>query len=73
VELADAVLLHVPDRAQYEAFTRSRRLRPFLHSSPGLGWLIVKKEARKELAATLEELGFTVKRELSQGEMSEDA
>ena len=64
LEMADAVLLHIPDGAQFQAIATSRRLRPFLLGCPGPGWLAVKKEDRKELAAVLEGLGFTVVREL---------
>ena len=69
LELADAVLLHLPDDDQYRAIAQSTRLRPFLLGSPGRHWLIVKRESRKELAATLEELGFTVSKELSLEQM----
>ena len=72
LELADAVLLHVPDADQFQAIATSRRLRPFLLGCPGPGWLAVKKESRKELAALLEELGFTVVRELIHDEPSLD-
>jgi hypothetical protein len=65
LELADAVLLHVPDGDQFRAIATSRRLEPFLLARPGPGWLPVKKEARKELAAILEGLGFTLSRELT--------
>jgi hypothetical protein len=65
LELADAVLLHVPDGKQYQAIATSPRFRPFLFGRPGQGWLVVKKEARKELTAALEKLGFTVSRELT--------
>jgi hypothetical protein len=68
LELADAVLLHVPDADQFRAIAASRRLRPFLLARPGPGWLIVKKEARKELAAALEDLGFSLTRELTHDE-----
>ena len=64
LELADAILLHVPDGEQFQAIATSRRLRPFLLGCPGPGWLAVKKETRKELAALLEGLGFIVSREL---------
>ena len=53
-ELADAVLLHIPDAEQFQAIAKSRRLRPFLLGCPGPGWLVVKKDSRKELAAMLE-------------------
>ena len=35
VELADAILLHVPDEGQFLAIKSSRRLKPFLLDSPG--------------------------------------
>jgi hypothetical protein len=69
LELADAVLLHVPDQDQFQAIATSRRLRPFLLGRPGPGWLVVNKETRKELAAVLEELGFTLTRELTHDEL----
>ena len=69
LELADAVLLHVPDEEQFQAIATSPRLRPFLLGCPGPGWLAVKKESRKELAALLEGLGFTVVRELIHDEL----
>jgi hypothetical protein len=69
LELADAVLLHVPDGKQFQAIVASRRLSPFLLGRPGPGWIVVKKEARKELAATLEGLGFTLIRELTPDEL----
>ena len=69
LELAEAVLLHVPDEDQFRAIATSRRLRPFLLGCPGLGWLAVKKESRKELAALLEGLGFAVIRELGHDEL----
>jgi len=68
LELVDAVLLHLPDKEQFQAIAQSPRLRPFLLGSPGPQWLLVKRETRKELAATLEELGFTLSKELRLGE-----
>jgi hypothetical protein len=72
LELGDAILLHVPDADQFQAIATSRRLRPFLIGRLGLGWLAVRKETRKELAALLEALGFTIIRELIQDELSLD-
>jgi hypothetical protein len=69
LELADAVLLHVPDGKQYQAIATSPRLSPFLLGRPGPGWLVVKKEARKELTSALERLGFTLIRELTPDEL----
>ena len=69
LELADALVLHVPDGEQFKAIATSRRLRPFLLGRPGPGWLLVKKEVRRQLAAALEELGFTLNRELTQEEL----
>ena len=69
LELGDAVLLHVPDADQFQAIAGSRRLRPFLLGCPGPGWLAVRKESRKELAALLEGLGFVVARELTHDEL----
>ena len=60
VELADAVLLHVPWDEPFRAIAASPRLQPYLLGSPGSHWLMVRREARKELAAALEELGFTI-------------
>ena len=67
----DAVLLHVPDREQFRAIAASPRLRPFVLGSPGHNWLFMN-ETRKELAATLEGLGFTVIRELIHHEFPAD-
>ena len=64
LELGDALLLHVPDASQFQAIATSHRIRPFLLGRPGPGWLIIKKESRKELAALLESLGFAIIREL---------
>jgi hypothetical protein len=64
VELTDAILLHVPDEAQFHAIQSSRRLRPFLLDSPGKHWLLVEPKARKKLTASLQELGFRVGHEL---------
>jgi hypothetical protein len=64
VELADALLLHVPDEGQFFALRSSQRLKPFLLDSPGKHWILVEPRARKELAALLKELGFRVGREL---------
>jgi hypothetical protein len=69
LELADAVLLHIPDDERFQAIATSRRLRPFLLGCPGPGWLAVKKESRKELTAMLEGLGFTMIRELIHDEL----
>jgi hypothetical protein len=69
LELGDAVLLHVPGEDQYRAIANSPRLRRFLLGSPGPHWLFVRREDRKELAAALEELGFTLARELTHDEL----
>ena len=68
LELADALLLHVPDDALYRTLRSSRRLHPFLVGSPGPRWLAVRRESRRELAAALAELGFTIGRELTWGD-----
>lgn len=72
-ELGDAVLLYVPDQNQFRAIATSPRLRPFLAGSPGPYWLFVKRATRKELANALEELGFTLSRELTHEELHADA
>jgi len=72
LELGDAVLLHVPDQSQFRAIVTSPRLRPFLLGSPGPQWLFVKRATRKELASALEELGFTLSRELTHDELPAD-
>ena len=72
MELADAVLLHIPDGEQFRAIATSPRLRPFLLARPGPGWLVVKKEDRKALSALLESLGFTVIRELTHDDFPAD-
>ena len=63
--MVDALLLHVPNGKQFQAIITSQRLRPFLAGRPGPGWLVVKKEARKELTAALEELGFALSKQLT--------
>jgi hypothetical protein len=65
VELGDAVLLHVPDAEPFRAIADSPRLKAFLVGRVGGHWLIVRRDARKELAAVLEELGFTIGRSLT--------
>jgi Helicase conserved C-terminal domain len=60
LELAEAVLLHVPDEERFRAIAHSDRLRPFLLGSPGLHWLAVKRDSRAKLASVLRELGFVV-------------
>jgi hypothetical protein len=72
LELGEAVLLHVPDPELFQAFATSRRLGPFVLGRPGRGWLMVKKETRKELTALLQRLGFTVTRDLTHDEPSLD-
>ncbi|MFI5459435.1 MAG: helicase-associated domain-containing protein [Isosphaerales bacterium] len=72
LELGEAVLLHLPDKEQFQAIAQSPRLRPFLLGSPGPQWLLVKRETRKELAATLEELGFTLAKEHSFERMKDE-
>jgi hypothetical protein len=69
LELADAILLHVPDQEQANAIATSARLRAFLLGRAGPGWLVVNKKARKQLAAVLEELGFTLSPELTHEEL----
>ena len=66
-ELADAVLLHVPDANHFLALLTSPRVRPLLLGMPGHGWLAVRPERRAELAALLGELGFTVVSALTSG------
>ena len=41
MEMADAVLLHIPDGEEFKAIATSPRLRPFLLGRPGPGWLVV--------------------------------
>jgi hypothetical protein len=65
LEMAEAVLLHVPEDDNFRAIVASRRLKPFLLGSPGAHWLIVRRETRKELAAALKELGFTLDSDLT--------
>jgi len=72
VELADAVLLHVTGDELFRAIIASPRLQPFLLGSPGPHWLLVRREARKELAAALEELGFTIDRQSLAGRSISD-
>jgi len=72
-ELGEAILLYVPDQNQFRAIANSPRLRPFLLGSPGPYWLFVKRATRKELANALEELGFTLSRELTHDQLPADA
>jgi Helicase conserved C-terminal domain len=65
LELADAILLHVPDEKQFQAITMSPRFRSFLLDHPGSHWLVVDRKSRKELVALLEELGFSLSRQLT--------
>jgi Helicase conserved C-terminal domain len=65
LELADAILLHVPDEKQFEAITTSQRFRPFLLDCPGSYWLVVDRKSRKELVTLIEELGFSLSRQLT--------
>jgi hypothetical protein len=65
LEMAEAVLLHVPEDAAFRAIVTSRRLQPFLLGSPGTHWLIVRRETRKELAAALKTLGFILDPDLT--------
>jgi hypothetical protein len=63
--LADAILLHVPDEKQFQMIATSRRFRPFLLGCPRSHWLAVNRESRKELVTLLEELAFSVSRQLT--------
>jgi Helicase conserved C-terminal domain len=54
-----AVLLYVPDLAQFNAIAMSPRLEPFFLGSPGPHWLLVARDSRAALSAALKELGFT--------------
>ena len=63
--LADALLLHVSDDNLFWAIRSSHRLRSYVLGSPGPRWLAIRRESRKELTAALEELGFSVGRELT--------
>jgi hypothetical protein len=65
VELAEVVVLHVPDEGQFQAIAESERLELFLGGSPGPGWLVVKKTTVEEFTAVLEELGFAIGRQLT--------
>jgi hypothetical protein len=65
LELADAILLHIPDEKQFQVITTSLRFRPFLLDRPGPHWLVVDRKSRKELVALLEELGFSLSRQLT--------
>jgi hypothetical protein len=62
--LSDALLLHIPDADAFEAVANSPRLGAYLLDIPGPGWLIVRRETRKEFLGLLEYLGFTVGRDL---------
>jgi Helicase conserved C-terminal domain len=65
LELADAILLHVADDREFQAIATSQRFRPFLLGCPGPHWLVVSRESRKELVALLNELGFSLSRQLT--------
>jgi Helicase conserved C-terminal domain len=65
LELADAILLHIPDEKQIQVITTSPRFRPFLLDRPGPHWLVVDRKSREELVALLEELGFNLSRQLT--------
>ncbi len=67
LELGELTLLHVPDPRAFHALAGSERLRPFVQGSVGPGWLVVPRQAVKELSAVLRELGFAVGRELTPG------
>jgi hypothetical protein len=67
LELGELTLLHVGDLRDFHALAGSERLRPFLQGSVGPGWLVVPRQAVKELSGVLKELGFTVARELTPG------
>lgn len=67
VELGDAVVLHVPDLAAFEALAASVRFRDFVLASLGPGWFLIRKERRKELLAMLQELGLSVGKEVKLG------
>ncbi len=67
LEMGELLLLHVPDSEQFRALATSERVRPLLAGSPGPGWLVVPRQARKELTAVLTELGFRLGNELTPG------
>ena len=69
LELADAILLHVPDDKLFQAIKTSQRFRPLLLGCPGPHWLVVSRESRKELVALLNELGFSLSRQLTHQEL----
>ena len=69
LELGDAMLLHIPDIKEFQAIAASRRFRPFLLGSPGPNWLVVSRDKRKELISLLNELGFSLRRELTHQEL----
>ena len=64
VELGDAVILHVPADEPFRAIAASPRLQPYLLGGPGPHWFLVRREARKPLAAALKELGFIIYKEI---------
>jgi hypothetical protein len=67
LEMGELLLLHIPDEEMFLALATSERMRPFLQGGVGPGWLVVRREARKQLASILDELGFTVAKELTPG------
>ncbi len=65
VAMGEVVLLEVPDPALFAAIANSPRLSPLLAGTVGSGWLVVRREARKDLKAALAELGFLVGSEIT--------
>jgi hypothetical protein len=71
--LADAVVLHLGVREQFDAVRKSERFRPHVVRRLGTGWLLIRRESREEVTAMLEELGFVVARDFTSpsGEVEE--
>ena len=72
LELADAVLLHVPDRRTIPGDRDEPAPPPLPARPPGSGLARGQEGDRKELAALLQELGFTVIRDLIHDELARD-
>jgi hypothetical protein len=68
LHLGDATLLRVADDKLFAALTDSPRVRAWLSGSPGPGWLLIRKEAVKDLRRLLTGLGFAVDDQLPSGE-----
>jgi hypothetical protein len=72
IEMGKAVLIHIPDDAQFRTIAGSSRLSPFFLGSPGPEWLAVKPECVRELTTAFEQMGFKLQSELTYGPVVAD-